>query len=146
MRRRDFIKVVAGSATAWPFMARAQERIRLVGLLNIVAEDDPEPRLRIAAFKKACRNWVGPTAAYELKHAGLAVTLSVFANIQRNWLRSARTSSSLRAALRLGRYNRQLVRYRSCSCRLLIRWGPDTSKACRARAATLPGSPNSNTA
>ena len=66
MRRRDFIKVVAGSATAWPFMARAQERIRLVGLLNIVAEDDPEPRLRIAAFKKACRNWVGPTAAYEL--------------------------------------------------------------------------------
>ena len=80
--------VVAGSATAWPFMARAQERIRLVGLLNIVAEDDPEPRLRIAAFKKACRNWVGPTAAYELKHAGLAVTLSVFANMQRNWLRS----------------------------------------------------------
>lgn len=47
-------------------MARAQERIRLVGLLNILAEDDPESRLRIAAFKKACRNWVGPTAAYEL--------------------------------------------------------------------------------
>ena len=56
------------------------------------------------------------------------------------------TSSSLPAASRLGQYNRRLVRYRSCSCRLLIRWGRGSLKACRARVATLRDSPSSNTA
>ncbi|MGB8121116.1 MAG: hypothetical protein WCF56_20695 [Pseudolabrys sp.] len=72
MRRRDFIKVVAGSATAWPFMARAQERIRLVGLLNILAEDDPESRLRIAAFKKSLQElcWTDGSIRIEARWAG----------------------------------------------------------------------------
>lgn len=72
MRRRDFIKVVAGSATAWPFMARAQERIRLVGLLNILAEDDPESRLRIATFKKSLQElcWTDGSIRIEARWAG----------------------------------------------------------------------------
>ncbi|MGB8620505.1 MAG: ABC transporter substrate-binding protein [Pseudolabrys sp.] len=72
MRRRDFIKVVAGSATAWPFMARAQERIRLVGLLNILAEDDPESRLRIAAFKQSLKElgWTDGSIRIEARWAG----------------------------------------------------------------------------
>jgi putative ABC transport system substrate-binding protein len=34
MRRRDFIKVVAGSTITWPVAARAQQRIPVVGVLS----------------------------------------------------------------------------------------------------------------
>jgi putative ABC transport system substrate-binding protein len=72
MKRRDFIKVIAGSAAAWAFTARAQERIRLVGLLNILAEDDPESRLRIAAFKKSLQElgWTDGSIRFEARWAG----------------------------------------------------------------------------
>jgi putative tryptophan/tyrosine transport system substrate-binding protein len=73
MHRRDFIKVVAGSAAVLPFTARAQERIRLVGFLNILAEDDPESRLRIAAFKKSLQElgWTdGSNVRIETRWAG----------------------------------------------------------------------------
>jgi putative ABC transport system substrate-binding protein len=53
-------------------MARAQERIRLVGLLNILAEDDPESRLRIAAFKKSLQElcWTDGSIRIEARWAG----------------------------------------------------------------------------
>src|SRR3974377_696430 len=36
MRRRDFIKIIAGSATVWPFAARAQQpgKLPIIGYLG----------------------------------------------------------------------------------------------------------------
>src|SRR6516165_11998822 len=44
MRRREFIKVIAESAAAWPLAARAQQddRVRRIGFLHSSAENDPE--------------------------------------------------------------------------------------------------------
>ena len=61
MRRRDFIKVITGSAAVWPLAARAQQadRMRRIGVLMSYAEDDPETKVRLAAFRQGLekRGW-----------------------------------------------------------------------------------------
>src|SRR5215831_13139096 len=60
IRRRKFLATLGGAA-AWPLAARAQEpdRVRRIGVLTAFAEDDPEIRARLAAFRQGLekRGW-----------------------------------------------------------------------------------------
>jgi putative ABC transport system substrate-binding protein len=60
MRRREFISLLGGAAV-WPLAARAQqpERMRHIGVLLGFAEDDPETKARLAAFRQGLekRGW-----------------------------------------------------------------------------------------
>jgi putative tryptophan/tyrosine transport system substrate-binding protein len=55
MRRRDFMKAIAATATVWPLVGRAQQgqRMRRIGVLMNLAADDVEGQARLSAFVEA---------------------------------------------------------------------------------------------
>jgi ABC-type uncharacterized transport system substrate-binding protein len=61
MKRREFITLLGGAAASWPLVARSQQtdRVRRIGVLLNFAEDDPEAKERVAAFRQGLekRGW-----------------------------------------------------------------------------------------
>jgi putative ABC transport system substrate-binding protein len=75
MQRREFITLLGGAAATWPLAARAQQgdRMRRLGVLMSVAEDDPEGRAQLAGFMQglAALGWTdGRNLRMEVRWGG----------------------------------------------------------------------------
>lgn len=61
MRRREFIKLLGGTAAGWPLAARARQamRMRRIGALLSFAESDPQSKIGTSAFERGLkeRGW-----------------------------------------------------------------------------------------
>jgi putative ABC transport system substrate-binding protein len=74
MRRREFLGVL-GCAAAWPIALKAQpaDRVRVVGILNILGPDDPEAKARTTVFEQTLQQlgWaVGRDLKIEIREVG----------------------------------------------------------------------------
>ena len=85
LKRREFITLLGGAATAWPFGLRAQQfnHMRRIGFLQAAwAESDPETQARIAAFRQGLEalGWTeGRNIRIDYRFAGGAVRAQAYA-------------------------------------------------------------------
>ena len=74
MRRREFIALIGGAA-AWPLVARAQQgdRVRRIGWLSGLDENDPQAKTFVSAFTQALAGlgWTdGRNVRMDVRYAG----------------------------------------------------------------------------
>ena len=64
-RRREFITLFGGAAAAWPLAARAQqgERVRRIGVMVGQAEDDPNSKATLGAFRQGTQAFAAATSS-----------------------------------------------------------------------------------
>jgi putative ABC transport system substrate-binding protein len=75
MKRREFITLLGGAAAAWPLSARAQQesRVRRIGVLMGLDENDPVTKTMLSAFARALASlgWThGRNVRMDLRWAG----------------------------------------------------------------------------
>jgi putative ABC transport system substrate-binding protein len=75
MNRREIITLLGGAVTAWPLAARAQqgERVRRIGVLMPLDENDPSGKTIVSAFTQALAGfgWIeGRNVRIDLRYAG----------------------------------------------------------------------------
>ena len=80
MRRREFLAIAGGAAVAWPLTARGQdsERLRRVGVLIAVNEDNADARARVQAFQQQLKElgWIdGCNIRIEYRWSGSSAEL-----------------------------------------------------------------------
>jgi len=72
VRRREFITLLGGAVAAWPLAARAQQpsdRMRRIGVLTALAENDPEVMAWLKAFQEELQR-LGWEQGLEYRSAG----------------------------------------------------------------------------
>jgi putative ABC transport system substrate-binding protein len=73
MRRRDFVKGVAGAAVAWPLTAQSEQQSRRIAVLLGYPEGDPQAQANVAALKDGLKQlgWTeGQNVQLDLRWAG----------------------------------------------------------------------------
>jgi hypothetical protein len=137
--RRELIALLGSTAAAWPLGARAQppERMRRIGVVTNIAENDLEARARIAAFNDRLNQlgWI------EDRNLQIETRLTLGdANLTRKYAAELVALSPMSFWLLAPRSrphcSTQQPRSPSSSCWSRTRSGQVSSSACRALAET----------
>ena len=119
--RREFIALLGGGALALvglSLVARAQQAIRRIGVLRSLPADDPETKVRLAAFVEGLQKmgWSeGHNVHIEYRLGAARAISTERANTWQNCWRSRRTSSLLQVAQTSSHCYRRPALCQSCS-------------------------------